>query len=134
MKPQPILTVADVNQSARFYCNLLGATRGHAGDDYAQILIDGEMVLQLHNFSADDDHDSLGDAQAQLGNGVVVWFETADFEGVIARISSANIRMDREPAMNPYAEQLEVWLHDPDGYQVVIAGPSPYPREAIGNA
>ena len=131
MKPQPILTVWDVNESARFYCALLGAQRGHAGDDYAQILVDGEMILQLHNFDADDDHDALGNENAALGNGVVVWFETDDFDGVVSRIATAEIATDRAPAMNPYAKQMEVWLHDPDGYQVVIAGPSPYPREAI---
>ena len=125
MKPQQILTVRDVNESARFYCELLGAKRGHAGDDYAQILVDGEMILQLHNFDADDDHDALGNGAAALGNGVVVWFETDDFDSVAARIGAAEIATDRDPAMNPYAKQMEAWLHDPDGYQVVIAGPSP---------
>lgn len=131
MKPQPILTVSDVNKSASFYCTLLGAKRGHTGEDYAQILFDGEMIMQLHNFDADDDHDALGDENAALGNGVVVWFETDDFDGVVRRISDAHLATDRDPAMNPYAKHMEVWLHDPDGYQVVIAGPSPYPREAI---
>lgn len=131
MKPQPILTVENVNTSARFYCDLLGSKRGHAGDDYAQILSNGEMIMQLHNFSADEDHDALGNEHAPLGNGVVVWFETDDFDGVIQRMSAAGIEPDREPALNPYARQMEVWLHDPDGYQVVIAGPSPYPREAV---
>lgn len=131
MKPQPILTVTDVSASARFYCELLDASRGHAGEDYAQILCDGEMILQLHDFSGDADHEPLGDAQVQVGNGVVVWFETSDFDAVLERISHANISTDRAPAMNPYARQMEVWLHDPDGYQVVIAGPSPYPREPV---
>src|SRR5699024_2270103 len=131
MKPQPLITVSSVPASAAFYCKLLGARRGHAGDNYAQILLDGEMIMQLHDFDADEDHDALGDASAKMGNGVVLWFETADFDALLARISKHALPLDREPARNPLAGQMECWLHDPDGYQVVIAGPSPYPREPL---
>lgn len=128
MKPQPIITVKSVHASAEFYCNLLGVQRSEGHDDYVQILEDGVMIMQLHGFDADDDHDALADQNIQLGNGVVMWFETDDFEAQLHRIADHHIELDREPAENPYAKQMEAWLHDPDGYQVVIAGPSPYPR------
>lgn len=131
IKPQPILTVRSVPASAEFYCNLLGVQRSEGHDDYVQILDHGEMIMQLHSFDADDDHAALGDEHASLGNGVVVWFETDDFAAQLQRIATHEIELDREPAENPYAKQMEVWLHDPDGYQVVIAGPSPYPRVAV---
>lgn len=128
MKPQPIITVKSVDSSAAFYCNLLGVRRSEGHESYAQILDNGEMIMQLHSFEADDDHDALGDESVLLGNGVVLWFETDDFDAQLWRISEHSIELDRDPTMNPYAQQMEVWLHDLDGYQVVIAGPSPYPR------
>ena len=33
--------------------------------------------------------------------------------------------------MNPMAKQMEIWLRDPDGYRVVVAGPSKYSRQAL---
>ena len=36
-----------------------------------------------------------------------------------------------DPYMNPMAKQMEIWLRDPDGYRVVVAGPSKYSRQAL---
>lgn len=131
MKPEPLITVRSVNDSAKFYCQLLGAQRGHEGDNYAQILLDGEMIMQIHDFDSDPNHEPLGDASLPLGNGVVLWFETDDVESLETRIEEFGIKLDREPFENEFAKQTEFWLHDPDGYQVVVAGPSPWPRVPV---
>lgn len=131
MKPEPLITVKSVNESARFYCRLLGAERGHEGDTYAQILLNGEMIMQLHDHDSDENHEALGDASAPLGNGVVLWFETDDVDALEDRITDHGITLDREPFENPFAKQKEFWLRDPDGYRVVIAGPSQYPRVPV---
>jgi extradiol dioxygenase family protein len=128
MKPQPLINVQDVRHSARFYCDLLGALPGHGGEEYEQILVGSELVLQLHAPRADDNHDVLVDRSRPPGNGVVLWFETDDFAGLLSRIELHGIALDRDPFENVYARQVECWLHDPDGYQVVIVGPSGYPR------
>src|SRR5687768_11337688 len=113
MKAQPMISVTNVQASARFYANLLGANRRHGGDDYEQLLIGGELILQLHSPDADDNHEALVDANAPAGNGVVLWFETDNFESVLTRITEHGIPLDREPFENPFARQLECWLHDP---------------------
>ncbi len=131
MKPQPVITVESVQTAAEFYCHLLSAERGHGGDAYEQILRGGEMILQIHAFGPDLNHTSLGDAAQPVGNCVVLWFETEDFPALITRMKDHGIQPDREPVENPFARQMECWLHDPDGYQVVIAGPSAYPRQPV---
>lgn len=131
MKSQPVITVRSVPTSAAFYCNLLGAERGHGGDEYEQVLCHGDMILQLHAYGDDANHASLGDSTATIGNGVVIWFETDDFDAQLDRIRAHTIKLDREPFENQFARQMECWLHDPDGYQVVIAGPSAYPRQPV---
>lgn len=131
MKAQPIITVKSVPESAKFYCNLLGAQQGHGGEDYEQILWQNEMILQLHAYGADANHASLGDADASPGNGVVLWFEMTDFDAQLKRITDHGIKLDRAPFENTFAKQMECWLHDPDGYQVVIAGPSAYTRQPM---
>jgi hypothetical protein len=34
--------------------------------------------------------------------------------------------IERDVHVNPNAKQQEIWLRDPDGYRVVLAGPSEY--------
>lgn len=92
---------------------------------WSQLMADGEIVLQLHHDGPDDDHAALV-SDGPRGNGVLVWFEVDDFDSAVARAHGLNAVIEREPAINPNAKQPELWLRDPDGYVVVIAGPSEY--------
>lgn len=124
--PQPLIAVADVVASSAFYCELLGAASGHGGDEYEQIVLDGEFLLQLHKLDVEDHHGLIGDPGAPVGNGVLIWFEVADIEAAIERARALGAPIDRGPETNPNALQTELWLRDPDGYRVVLAGPSAY--------
>lgn len=123
---QTLLCVRDVPASSRWYQQVLGADSGHGGDEYEQLLVDGELMLQLHRIDVADHHGLLADPQVPLGNGVVVWFEVADFDAAVSRIRAAEVQVETEPHENPNARQREIWLTDPDGYRVVLAGPSVY--------
>ena len=61
-----------------------------------------------------------------LGNGVLLWFEVADFEAAVERVRATGAPLVHEPHTNPNAKQQEIWVRDPDGYLVVLAGPSEY--------
>jgi catechol 2,3-dioxygenase-like lactoylglutathione lyase family enzyme len=124
--PQPLLVVRDVPASSRFYQQVLGADSGHGGEAYEQIVRDGEILLQLHDAEVEDHHGRLADTEAQFGNGVLVWFEVADFDDAVERARAAAARVERDVHTNPNALQQEIWLRDPDGYLVVVAGPSEY--------
>jgi hypothetical protein len=56
------------------------------------------------------------------GNGVLIWFQVDDFDGVVARIRDLEAKILEEPHVNPNAEHRECWIQDPDGYVVVVAG------------
>ncbi len=128
--PQPMLVVRDVPASSRFYQQVLGADSGHGGAEYEQIVAGGEILLQLHAADVEDHHGLLADGDTPLGNGVLVWFEVADFDGAVERARAAGAEVERDVHENPNARQPELWLRDPDGYRVVIAGPSAYrPRD-----
>lgn len=128
--PQPLLVVRDVPASSRFYQQVLGAESGHGGDEYEQIVAGGELLLQLHALDVEDHHGRLADADQPLGNGVLVWFELADFEAAAQRARASGAAIVRDAHVNPNARQQEIWVRDPDGYLVVLAGPSAYrPRD-----
>ncbi len=62
----------------------------------------------------------------------MLWFEVADFDGAVQRARSVVALVERDVHVNPNAKQQELWLRDPDGYLVVLAGPSEYrPRPPV---
>ena len=80
MRPQPLICVSDVERSSRWYQALLRCESGHGGDEYERLVHDGTLVLQLHRFEVEHHHGRIGDpASRPYGNGLALWFETADF-------------------------------------------------------
>ena len=123
--PQPLIVVRDVPASSRFYTAVLGAESGHGGEEYEQVVSEGEIVLQIHHIDVEDHH-GLATPDVPLGNGTLLWFEVADFEAAVARARDIGAEVERDVHVNPNAKQQEIWLRDPDRYSVVVAGPSEY--------
>jgi catechol 2,3-dioxygenase-like lactoylglutathione lyase family enzyme len=121
-----MVVVRDVVASSRFYRQALSAESGHGGDEYEQIVSDGEIVLQIHRIDVEDHHGPLADPDKPLGNGFLLWFEVADFEATVERVRASGATVFRDVHINPNALQQEIWVRDPDGYLVVLAGPSEY--------
>ena len=122
MRPEPLIAVADVEASSRWYQELLACRSGHGGKEYEQ-LIDpsGKMILQLHAWGAHE-HPHMGDpAVRPYGNGVLLWFQIDDFDAAVERIREMEIEVLEGPRVNPNARHREIWLRDPDRYVVVLA-------------
>ena len=88
------------------------------------MLMDGaELVAQLHHWEADA-HPHLGDpTDPSRGNGILLWFATDDFDGVVDRVETSRAVVLDGPLTNPNSRQREVWVRGPEGYVVVAAGP-----------
>jgi catechol 2,3-dioxygenase-like lactoylglutathione lyase family enzyme len=121
-----MVVVRDVPASSRFYQQVLAAQSGHGGDEYEQIVSNGEILVQLHAVEVEDHHGRLADPDQPLGNGVLLWFEVADFEATVEQVRATNAPVVHDVHTNPNARQQEIWVRDPDGYLVVLAGPSGY--------
>lgn len=122
MQPQPMIAVEDVEVSSRWYQHLLGCRSGHGGKEYEQ-LVDGDrkLVLQLHHWDAHE-HPHLGDPKQPHGVGVLLWYQIADFDAAVARARAASVQILEGPKVNRNARHREMWIRDPDGYTVVLAG------------
>ena len=122
MKPQPLIAVSDVESTSQWYQEVLGFESGHGGSEYERLLNDGELVLQLHQWQ-DHEHPHMGvDGSKPCGNGVLLWFYAEHFDAAVERISSTEAEILEQPKVNPNANHREVWLRDPNGYVVVVAG------------
>lgn len=122
MRPQPLICVSDVQASSRWYQRLLDLRSGHGGREYERLYSGETLVLQLHGFDVEHDHGPIGDADDRpYGNGVLVWFETDDFDAAMRRVDELKPDIAMPRHRNPNALHWECWLRDPDGYVVVIA-------------
>jgi len=130
MRPQPLIAVSDVEASSRWYQRLLDCRSAHGGPEYERLVADGRLILQLHAWDVEHHHGPIGDPGATpYGNGVLLWFETDDFDAAVARAGELGAEVVMEPHRNPPPGEpggpahREVWLRDPDGYTVVLASP-----------
>lgn len=129
MRPQPLLSVHDVQAASRWYQQLLGCQSAHGGPDYERLVADGTLILQLHRWDEDHHHGPIGDpAVKPYGNGVLLWFEVDDFDAALARAEAlqAEVVMPRHrnpPEGDGGPNHWELWLRDPEGYTVVLASP-----------
>ena len=117
-----MIAVHDVEASSRWYQQLLGCESGHGGDEYERLVADGELILQLHKWDVHE-HAHLGDPQTRpYGNGVLLWFMIEAFDAVVQRARAMQAPILEQPHVNPNAQHREIWIRDPDGYVVVVAG------------
>jgi predicted enzyme related to lactoylglutathione lyase len=130
MHPQPLICVADVEASSRWYQRLLGLSSAHGGKAYEQLTRDGELILQLHSFEVEHHHGAIGDREDRpYGNGVLLWFEVEDFDAIAQRAEEMNVEIVMPKHRNPPDDvnggpnHWELWMRDPDGYRVVVASP-----------
>jgi catechol 2,3-dioxygenase-like lactoylglutathione lyase family enzyme len=129
MRPQPLIAVADVEASSRWYQQLLGCTSAHGGPEYERLEKDGVLVMQLHRFEVDHHHGPIGNpVDKPYGNGVLLWFEIDDFDDAMERAAALKpeivcARHRNPPEGDGGPKHWEFWLRDLDGYIVVLASP-----------
>jgi catechol 2,3-dioxygenase-like lactoylglutathione lyase family enzyme len=129
MRPQPLIAVSDVEMSSLWYQHLLGCQSAHGGTEYERLVMEGELVLQLHGFDVEHHHGRIGDPQDKpYGNGVLLWFEIDDFDAAMMRVGEMQPEIVLPKHRNPPSgdggpNHWECWLRDPDGYTVVLASP-----------
>jgi catechol 2,3-dioxygenase-like lactoylglutathione lyase family enzyme len=127
--PQPLICVNDVEASSRWYQRLLGCQSAHGGAEYERLVIDGALILQLHRWDVEHHHGPIGDRNVKpYGNGVLLWFEIADFDAAVARAETMGVEIVMPRHRNPPdgdggPNHWECWVRDPNGYTVVLASP-----------
>lgn len=127
VEAQPLIAVRDVRASSLWYSELLGLTGSpeHPHRNfYDRLYSRGQMILQLHAWDHDNHPNLINQEAAPPGHGVLLWFMVEDFKAVADRARNLCAEIVEDAHINPAPNQWEIWLRDPDGYLVVVAGPS----------
>jgi predicted enzyme related to lactoylglutathione lyase len=123
MHPQPLIALSDVEAGSQWFQRVLGLSSGHGGREYEMLMDGDDMVVQLHDWEADE-HAHLGSFDnPSRGNGVLFWFATDDLDSVLQRVNENDAVVLDGPLLNPNSGLREVWLRGPECYVVVVAGP-----------
>ena len=122
-----IIGVADVAVSFKWYQSLFGqpaTSPAHVG--FGQILdTDGTVLLCLHQWGVDDHPTLTSPADAQPGNGLLLFFRVDDFDAALRRARQLVTQLAEEPHVNPNTGTREFALRDPDGYYVMVSALEP---------
>ncbi|RKH41259.1 VOC family protein [Corallococcus sicarius] len=124
VRAQPLLAVRDVAASSRWYQQLLGCESAHGGDEYEMLVSNGEPLLQLHAWDLDDHANLTGPDSAPHGHGVLLWFETTDFDASVKAAQALKVDWVEAPHENPNSRRWEFWVRDLDGYVIVLSAES----------
>ena len=116
-----IIAVADVARSFAWYQSLLGLPpSAPAHDHFGQLLdADGTALLCLHQWQAHDHPTLASPAQAEPGNGLLLFFRVDDFDQALQRARQQIPALT--PSLNPSTGTREFALRDPDGYYVMLS-------------
>ena len=114
-----LLRPSDLDRSRRFYRDVLGlAIYREFGppDDPAVVFFLGPGLLEVSGHNA-----------APPGHSVMIWIQVRDVHAGHARLAAAAVPIVRGPAIEPWG-LTEMWIQDPDGIQIVLAGvPADHP-------
>ena len=123
----PIIAVADVPASAKWYMTLLRARQTHPGGTTFDQIVDedGTVLLCLHHWGptgATGTHQwaTLLKPRASDENGLLLWFVVDDFDQAWERAKGLGTAIEEEPNMDNGTGKPAFVIRDLDGYHVAI--------------
>jgi len=128
-----LLQVFDMPTSLAFYRDVLGFTV--AADvpadgkcDFAMLALNGSDLMLNTAYEADDRPKMLPDDRRRAHRDTALFFDCADVDAAYARLIARGLRVT-PPAVQAYGMK-QIYLEDPDGYELCLQQPARYEPEA----
>ena len=124
----PIIAVADVPASARWYMNLLDAHQTHSGSTTFDQIVDkdGTVLLCLHHWGPSGPGGGhhwptlLNPSGVGDRNGLLLWFVVDDFEEAWKRARELGTAIEEAPNTDNGTGLPAFVIQDLDGYHVAV--------------
>jgi catechol 2,3-dioxygenase-like lactoylglutathione lyase family enzyme len=117
-----LLRPGDLDRSRRFYRDVLGLAiyrEFGPADDPGVVFFLGPGLLEVSGHTA-----------GPAGQSVMIWIQVRDVRAEHARLAAAGVPIIRGPATEPWG-LTEMWIHDPDGIQIVLVEFPPITLSAV---
>ncbi len=119
-KLDPIIAVKNVEASAEWYRNIFGFNNAHGGHHFAVLTTkDNEIILCLHAWEMDN-HPSMTNPKITVGNGLLLYFRTADWKEIKQKLEKIGWKIEEEIHLNTNSLRQEFSFKDPDGYFITV--------------
>lgn len=119
-KLDPIIAVKDVKASAEWYRQVFGFENAHGGDNFAVLKSKAnEIILCLHKWE-EHNHPTLTDRNIIAGNGLLLYFRTADWKEIKKNLEKIGWTLEEEIHLNTNALRREFSFRDPNGYFLTV--------------
>ena len=117
-----MLRVVDLDQSLKFYCEVLGMKllrkKDYEGGRFTLAFVgygdekDNTVIELTHNWDT---------KSYDLGNGVGhIALGTDDIYGVVERMRAAGVKVTREPGPMKHGTTVIAFVEDPNGYKIEL--------------
>ena len=115
----PMLFVADVEASSRWYQELFDLRSGHGGPEFEMLVVgDFDIVLQLHHLEGEE-HGAVA-AEERRGVGVLLYLQVDDVAAVHERAVAMRAVVESDPTWIDAAGHTEFVVRDPDGFGIAV--------------
>jgi predicted enzyme related to lactoylglutathione lyase len=108
------LQVRDLERSAAFYEQYLGLKRSNAGPPHAVVFETKPIAFAVRDVAPGVDLDAI----AQPGQGMALWLQAPDAQGIHDALAAAGTTIVSAPVDGPFGRTFT--FADPDGYQVTL--------------
>jgi len=116
----PIITVKNVEASAEWYGKIFGFNKAHGGNHFVVLTNkNNEVILCLHALEMDN-HPTLRDQNLTVGNGLLLYFKTSDWQKVKQNLEKTKWIIEEEIHLNTNSLKQEFSFRDPDGYFITV--------------
>jgi catechol 2,3-dioxygenase-like lactoylglutathione lyase family enzyme len=121
IRNEPIIGVADVAKSARWYRELFSCKSLHGGDTFEMLADENETIfLCLHKWG-EHEHPTISDPDIPVGNGLILYFRTDELDRIWQNAVSLHAVIEQPRHVNPNSGEEEFALRDPDGYYLIVS-------------
>ncbi len=120
IRTEPIIGVKNVEESSKWYQELLGCKSNHGGE-YFEILADQDdtTILNLHKWE-EHSHPTLSNSK-MAGNGLILYFRVDNLDEKWENAKSLNAEIEEEPSLNQNSGKKEFAIRDLDNYYLIIS-------------
>ena len=119
-RTETIIAVKDVQNSSKFYQNLLNCKSEHGGKMF-EILTDGSVVILCLHKWGEHEHPTMLNPEKFVGNGLILFFRVDNLKQVFENAQKLNATIEKEIHHNENSLKDQFILRDLDNYYLIIS-------------